>query len=255
MGGHQRPPAVVVAIIDGLPVDLLASELPNLPFLRERTPFAGEAVSCFPSTTGPAYFPFLEQLAALASGAIACVAGFAAARSWPPLAAIAICAVAVGVSVAVRPRFLGRLAQGLLAARGIEIPALLRGRSLALVIAVNALGWLATGAGAGAWTLVHALSERETPGLGWLIGAYAFAWLLGFLVPLLPGGLGLRDGTLVVLLTSHFGTGVATALALGLRLANTVGELVAIGFVELVYRIWRRFRPRLPELWLEQEAA
>jgi Type I phosphodiesterase / nucleotide pyrophosphatase len=52
-------PRVVVVIIDGLPRDLLDEMLPALDFLRERAPHRGEAVSCFPSTTGPAYFPFL----------------------------------------------------------------------------------------------------------------------------------------------------------------------------------------------------
>jgi hypothetical protein len=49
----------VVAIVDGLPCDLLERTLPRLPFLRERLPHRTTAVSCFPSTTGPAYFPFL----------------------------------------------------------------------------------------------------------------------------------------------------------------------------------------------------
>jgi hypothetical protein len=53
------PPRVVVVIVDGLPVSLLDSLLPDLPFLRERCPHRATAVSCFPSTTGPAYFPFL----------------------------------------------------------------------------------------------------------------------------------------------------------------------------------------------------
>ena len=52
-------PRVVVVIVDGLPVELLERELHRLPFLRERLPHAATAVSCFPSTTGPAYFPFL----------------------------------------------------------------------------------------------------------------------------------------------------------------------------------------------------
>jgi hypothetical protein len=52
-------PRVVVVVIDGLPRDLLDETLPELAFLRERAPHRGEAVSCFPSTTGPAYFPFL----------------------------------------------------------------------------------------------------------------------------------------------------------------------------------------------------
>ena len=55
----ELEPRVVVVIIDGLPRDLLDETLPELDFLRGRAPFRGEAVSCFPSTTGPAYFPFL----------------------------------------------------------------------------------------------------------------------------------------------------------------------------------------------------
>jgi hypothetical protein len=50
---------VVFAVIDGLPVDLWEGALPDLPFLRERVPHRTTAVTCFPSTTGPAYFPFL----------------------------------------------------------------------------------------------------------------------------------------------------------------------------------------------------
>jgi hypothetical protein len=53
------PAKLAIVVIDGLPCDLVDRVLPHLPFLRERTPFAGRAVSCFPSTTGPAYFPFL----------------------------------------------------------------------------------------------------------------------------------------------------------------------------------------------------
>src|SRR5918999_1329304 len=53
------PPRVVVVVVDGLPRPLLERLLPEHDFLRERCPHRGEAVSCFPSTTGPAYFPFL----------------------------------------------------------------------------------------------------------------------------------------------------------------------------------------------------
>jgi glycosyltransferase 2 family protein len=190
-----------------------------------------------------------EQLAALASGAVACLAGFAAARAWPPLLALALCGAVIAVSVAVRPGFLGGLVKRSLASRGFDLPALLRGRALALVIAINAVGWLATGAAT--WTLIDALAEADTPNLAWLIGVYAFAWMLGFIVPLLPGGLGLREGTLVVFLATRFGVGVATALVLALRLANTLGEFVAVGLSEVAYRLWRLARPRVPEMWPE----
>ena len=75
--------------------------------------------------------------------------------------------------------------------------------------------------------------------------------MLGFLVPLLPGGLGLREGTLIAFLAGPFGAGVATALALALRLVNTLGEFVAIGGTEIAYLVWGRLHPRGPEIWPE----
>ena len=50
---------VVVVIVDGLPLDLAEEVVPGLPFLGSRLAHRSSAVSCFPSTTGPAYFPFL----------------------------------------------------------------------------------------------------------------------------------------------------------------------------------------------------
>jgi hypothetical protein len=56
---EEKPPRVVVVIIDGLPIELAESVVPDLPFLGTRVAHSSTAVSCFPSTTGPAYFPFL----------------------------------------------------------------------------------------------------------------------------------------------------------------------------------------------------
>ena len=50
---------VAFVVIDGLPLDLAERVLPELPFVGSRLPHHGSAVSCFPSTTGPAYFPLL----------------------------------------------------------------------------------------------------------------------------------------------------------------------------------------------------
>ena len=49
----------MVVIVDGLPVPLADDVIPGLPFLGARLVHRATAVSCFPSTTGPAYFPFL----------------------------------------------------------------------------------------------------------------------------------------------------------------------------------------------------
>ena len=50
---------LAVIIVDGLPCELLDRAYSELPFLSSRTPHRSTAISCFPSTTGPAYFPLL----------------------------------------------------------------------------------------------------------------------------------------------------------------------------------------------------
>jgi glycosyltransferase 2 family protein len=175
-----------------------------------------------------------EQLIALLSGAIASVLCLALARTRPPLLADLILAAAAVAAVALRPGFLGRAAQARLAKRGLDVPVILRGRHLAAIVCLNSLGWLATGGGC--YLLIRSLTTHPIPGFLWLTGVYAFGCLLGFVVPLLPGGLGLREGTIAAFLASTFGAGAATALALALRLANTLGEFLAIGVTELAYR-------------------
>jgi dolichol-phosphate mannosyltransferase len=182
-----------------------------------------------------------EQLAAVVGGAVAAVAGFAAAGVNPPLAAVGLCGAALLVAVTVRPAFLGGWLRDRLARRGIETAPLLRGRTLALLVGLNAAGWAATGIGV--HTLVHGLGGAEELDAFLLLGAFALSWLLGVLVPLAPGGLGLRDGALIVSLTPVVGAGVATALAVALRLASLAGELLAIAIGELAGR-WLRRRDR-----------
>jgi hypothetical protein len=59
-------------------------------------------------------------------------------------------------------------------------------------LALNTAGWIATAAGV--WVLLDGIAG-PAPDPAWLGGSHAFAWMLGFIVPFLPGGLGLRDGT------------------------------------------------------------
>jgi uncharacterized membrane protein YbhN (UPF0104 family) len=205
--------------------------------VRERERLGGEREQVLAAT---AY----EQLAALVAGALVAVAAFGIAPGATPRLALVAAAVALCIAIALRPTFLGRPIQRLLRRRGIDLPTLLRGRHLAVVVVVNAIGWLATGAGA--WLLVASLSEGEEPGFFWLLGVYALSWLLGFVVPILPGGLGLRDATMVAFLSAVYPAGVATALVLAVRLASTAGELLAIGVVEAAYAVRRAAARRRP---------
>jgi dolichol-phosphate mannosyltransferase len=172
-----------------------------------------------------------EQLAVVVAGAAAAMAGFLGAGVDPPVLAIVLLVAALVAATAARPRFVGGWLHDRLKARGIETAGPLRARTLATMVAFDAAGWIATGLGA--WTLARALGASGGLDAFLLLGAFALSWLVGVLVPLAPGGLGLREGSLIVSLTTAIGAGPATALALALRLASFAGELVAIAVAEL----------------------
>src|SRR3954471_2266515 len=172
-----------------------------------------------------------EQLAVVVAGAAAAVAGFLAAGVHPPVLAVGLRTAALVAAVAARPRFVGGWLHDRLKARGIETAGPLRGRTLALMVGLGAVGWVATGLGA--WALARALGATAGLDAFLVLGAFALSWLLGVLVPLAPGGLGLREGSLIVTLGAAIGVGPATALALALRLVSFAGELVAIAIAEL----------------------
>ena len=118
---------------------------------------------------------------------------------------------------------------------------LLRGRELIAVSAVNLVAWVGTGAGV--LVLANGLTDSPSPGLTWAIATYAVAYLIGFVVPLLPGGLGAREGALVAVLAGKYGIAAATALALALRVAVTLGELLAVGVIVGAYQLTHRRAP------------
>ena len=183
-----------------------------------------------------------EQLAAVVAGTIATLAGFLAAGVDPPVLAIVLFAGALAAAVLARPALAGRWLQRRLHERGIETAAPVRGRTLSLMVALDAAGWVATGLGV--WTLVRALDVTGGLDAFLLLGAFALSWLVGVLVPLAPGGLGLRDGALVGALVGAVGAGPATALALVLRLGTFAGELLAAALAELAaLALARRVRP------------
>ena len=172
-----------------------------------------------------------EQLAVVVAGAAAAMAGFLGAGAHPPVLAIVLFVAALIAAVAARPAFVGGWVHDRLRARGIETAGPLRGRTLALMVALDGAGWVATGLGA--WALARALGATAGLDAFLLLGAFALSWLLGVLVPLAPGGLGLREGSLILSLGAAVGAGPATALALALRLVSFAGELVAIAVAEL----------------------
>jgi uncharacterized membrane protein YbhN (UPF0104 family) len=58
-----------------------------------------------------------------------------------------------------------------------------------------------------------------------LTGAFAFSLTIGFLAVFVPGGLGVREGILVLLLSLYFPLPVATLISIFSRLYISVVEL------------------------------
>lgn len=82
-------------------------------------------------------------------------------------------------------------------------------------IALRTLGFLLT---------LVAFDELTLTQLPQLVSAFAFAWLLGFILPGAPGGVGVFEGTLVALLQGDF----LVAIAL-YRLVSTLAEVLGAG--------------------------
>jgi dolichol-phosphate mannosyltransferase len=172
-----------------------------------------------------------EQLAAVAGGALAAPVGFAVAGLAPPAVAVAAAAAAVLVLVAVRPAWLGGWAQRRLRARGIDAAAPLRGREVAVLVAAHGASWAAT---AGGLALLARHTGAGDAATGALLGAAALSWLAGVLVPIAPGGLGVRDAALALGLAPALGAAAATTFAVALRVVGFAGEVMAYALVELI---------------------
>jgi uncharacterized membrane protein YbhN (UPF0104 family) len=174
-----------------------------------------------------------EQLVSATAGATAAVVGLRLGQHRSPGVALALLVVAGGLLFSAAPlhRYCDR--RGVLG-RLVAVWQPARCRVLVAAVMLSFGGWLV--AGVAAWLFARAVSTRAVPSLAFLVGAYAFAWLVGFVVPFVPSGLGVREVTLAAMLAPAFGPAGATALAVGLRLANVAGDLVAIGVLEAVRR-------------------
>ena len=87
---------------------------------------------------------------------------------------------------------------------------------------------------------LYLLAQNLTP-LDWallpgLIGIYALSHVIGLLAVLAPAGLGVREGTLTVLLTPLLSGGVAGLMAVIVRLWFTMIEIVSYGLFVATWR-------------------
>jgi uncharacterized membrane protein YbhN (UPF0104 family) len=93
-------------------------------------------------------------------------------------------------------------------------------------------------------------SQLDTPARAsplYAIGlAYLLAWLAGFIVPGAPGGLGVRESVLILILAGPHGPGESAALTLGLgmRLISTLGDAIAAISAYAIIRVQKHTIPQ-----------
>jgi hypothetical protein len=92
----------------------------------------------------------------------------------------------------------------------------------------GALLWLIFAGVAGVWNGTEALT---------VCMAFSAAWLAGYVTPGAPGGVGVREAMLLLLLKDVHGEPVALAAALAMRIATTLGDFLVFGLAVAVDRI------------------
>ncbi|MBB6242679.1 lysylphosphatidylglycerol synthase domain-containing protein [Rhodanobacter sp. MP1X3] len=82
--------------------------------------------------------------------------------------------------------------------------------------------------GGGLWLVAHALlaGTTSTPSVIFLIGAFASSWILGFIAPGAPAGLGIREAILSSWLSGALPPAQIVLLVVALRIATTTGDLI-----------------------------
>lgn len=106
------------------------------------------------------------------------------------------------------------------------------------VLLVEALVWVLLGLAF--WLL--AVSAQLPVGAPYAIGLFALAFAFGFLVPIAPAGLGIRDGILMLGLLPYGNAGNALAVTVVARLIYVVAEVGLVAAQELLVLVISRMR-------------
>lgn len=192
------------------------------------TPFGARAGSV-------AVAAFYETLLMMAAGGLMAGVGFVmAGRSLSNAAFLATLGSGVGLMFLVmcEPRVFNFLTRTI-SRRWPEAQASfpkINPRTLVLGLVMGLPTWTLWGLGHVA--VIHGLGNEVAPPL-WpvLIASVALATVLGFVVAVLPGGLGVREWVLMVTLEPLLGLSLAVTSTLALRLIQVFAELVVSGIV------------------------
>ncbi len=212
---------------------------------------AGLSVPSGARAATAAFATFYETLVMMAAGGLLAAVAFGVG-SWVsiplPLAGGRSLTVPLGLIgfvpgvaflVVVEPRVFPRLATlARLPFRGVGADALpvVGWRLLAEGLVLAALGWTLMGLSQVAVLASLGPSTRLAAEWPTVVGSVALATVAGFVVPIAPGGLGVREWVLWTALASAIDRERAVVAAIVLRLAWIVGEVVAAALLVAIRR-------------------
>jgi hypothetical protein len=185
----------------------------------------------------------LQQVVLLATGFVLILSGAphvlgAWAQTMDTLSQVALAALLTAALIGLGPRALPIIRRWTerLIKRPVPLPAP-PPRAFALYVVRAALAWVAYGFAF--WLFGRALFGAEAPHM-WLAGtAYLSSYLLGLIAVFAPGGIVVREGAMVVQLSSAIGSDRALVLAVASRLWLVSLEIIG-ALVVLAVDAWRR---------------
>jgi len=86
---------------------------------------------------------------------------------------------------------------------------------------------------------LHWLFDVQVNDVLLVISLHAVVWLLGFILPGAPGGLGVREALFVLLFGSLYGAGIVATTAVVMRVISVLGDVFAFGLGILLSRFFR----------------
>jgi uncharacterized membrane protein YbhN (UPF0104 family) len=176
-----------------------------------------------------AFATLYETLVMMAAGGLIAALGFASGDGRGVLLALSL-GMGLAFATVVQPRVFPRLAAPLrLPFSGVGPEALpaLSYRLLAEGLLWSCLGWTLLGLSQVA--VLRAVAPAGVAAGKWpaIVGSVALATVAGFVIPITPGGLGVREWVLWNVMGPAVGHETATLAAVVLRLTWVAGELLA----------------------------
>lgn len=147
--------------------------------------------------------------------------------------------VAIPLVVCVYPPVLNRLLQfGFKILRRPSLDQPMTGRFIVASMGWSLISWIFYGLHI--WVLMVRSGAHPLSALPLAIGAFAFAFAVGFVMILAPAGAGFREILLVAMLSPAVGPGAAAAITLVSRVATTCGDVIVAGAAILSFRLRAR---------------